>query len=254
MTTPSLIFNPSRDEVWWKNFDSVKRFYEEHEHLTIRDKRLSGWLSYQRHHAKTLSREKLEALESIGYKSVKAHRACDERDWEENFNRLISDPSARKQRKMQMWLARQQRIAASGRLEPTRKHRLSEHGIDVDLLHRTNRGKQQPSKASEQKWMEKYNVLVKYRKNHGDCKVPNRFKDDPPLGNWVFNQRKRYHEVTADGLPNLEESRIKRLERIGFVWEINRRPSGCPLVNGRVDVVQIAKGTNDALKEFNQAT
>jgi hypothetical protein len=226
MTTPSLIANPSRDEVWWKNFDAVKRLYEEHGHSTTPDARLSGWLTYQRHRVKTLKKDKLEALESIGYKSVKAHRECDERDWEENLNLLISDPSAKKQRKIQMWLNRQHRLAASGRLEPTRKHKLSKHGIDVDLLPSVSRAKQRPSKAGEQKWMENYSKLEKYREKHGNCNVPRRFKDDPPLGNWVFNQRKRYREVSADALPALEESRIKRLERIGFVWEINRRSPG----------------------------
>jgi hypothetical protein len=73
-TTPSLTVNPSREEVWWKNFDAVKRFYEEHEHSMIPDARLSGWLTYQRHRAKTLKKEKLEALENIGYKSVRVHR------------------------------------------------------------------------------------------------------------------------------------------------------------------------------------
>ena len=218
MTTPSLIVNPSREEVWWKNFDAVKGFYEDHEHFTIPDTRLSGWLTYQRNKAKTLYREKLEALESIGYKSVKAHRECDERVWEENLNRLISDPSTRKERKIQMWLARQHRLAASSHLKPTRKHKLLKHGIDVDLLHCANRIKQQPSKVGEQKWMENCSKLEQYREKYGDCKVPRRFKDDPPLGNWVFNQRKRYRELTADGLPSMEESRIERLERIGFVW------------------------------------
>jgi hypothetical protein len=78
-----------------------------------------------------------------------AHRECDVRDWEENLNRLISDPSARKQRKIQMWLARQHRLAASGHLEPTRNHKLWKHGIDVDLLHCINRGKQRPRKIGE---------------------------------------------------------------------------------------------------------
>jgi hypothetical protein len=175
-------------------------------------------LTYQRHYAKTLKSEKLEALESIGYKSVKAHRQCDERDWEENFNRLLSDPSARKNRKIQMWLARQRRLAASGHLTPTRKQKLSKHGIDVDLLHGVKRVKQRQSKVGEQKWIEKYSELQKYREKHGNCNVPRRFKDDPSLGNWVFNQRKRHHEASAD--------RIERLESIGFVWEINRRSPG----------------------------
>jgi hypothetical protein len=62
MTPPSSIVNPSREEVWWANFDAVDSFYKEHQHLTIPDKRLSDWLTYQRHHAKMLNKDKLDAL------------------------------------------------------------------------------------------------------------------------------------------------------------------------------------------------
>jgi hypothetical protein len=173
--------------VWWKNVDSVKRFYNEYKHLT----RLSDWLTYQRHHAKTLSKEKLVAFESIDYyKSAKAHRECDEREWEENFNQLISASSSTgKHRKLQLWLARQRRLlAASLRLTATRKQRFLDYGIDLQPkfcnkcetqrpITTTPAEKEEdgeastlalppttvrPSKSKEFKWMEHMTKLVKY--------------------------------------------------------------------------------------------
>lgn len=246
-----MIVNPSREEVWWANFDAVKRFYNEYKHLTIPDKRLSGWLTYQRHHAKTLSQDKLDALESIDYKSVKVHRECDEREWEANFNQLISaSSSTKKTRKNQLWLARQRRLAASNRLSATRKERLLEHGIDLQSQYCGKCGMQRPitttpaekeeggeastpvptpttvrrpSKSNEAKWMEKFTKLLKYREKHGDCNVPVRFAEDPSLGHWVFNQRRLFREVKPDGRSKLPTNRINKLEEIGFQWEVRGR-------------------------------
>jgi hypothetical protein len=77
MTTPSLIVNPSREEVWWKNFDAVKKHYDEHGNLTVGDLRLSGWVTYQRHEAKTLSNQQLEALQSMSCTVPRIHEYID---------------------------------------------------------------------------------------------------------------------------------------------------------------------------------
>ena len=102
-----------------------------------------------------------------------------------------------------------------------------EHGIDLQQPDCVKGGcKRSSSKVHEAKWLAMYSKLETYREKHGDCSVPRRFKDDPPLGNWVFNQRKLFHDVGADGRPALAEDRIKRLEKIGFEWEKNKRAPG----------------------------
>jgi hypothetical protein len=222
MTPPSSIVNPSREEVWWANFDAVDSFYKEHQHLTIPDKRLSDWLTYQRHHAKMLNKDKLDALARINYKSVEVHRECDEREWETNFNQLIPASSTKKDRKLQLWIARQRRLVASGRLSVTRKQRLLEHGIDLRPASCAKRGREEPSKLNESNWMVKFAKLVKYLEEHSHCNVPTRYTEDSSLGNWVRCQRIKYHEVGPDGLPKLTKNRIAELEEIGFQWEVKR--------------------------------
>jgi hypothetical protein len=62
--------NKSRDKQWMSNFLALQAFYRKHEHLTIPNKTLSQWLTYQRLHAKTLNERQLTLLESIRYKDA----------------------------------------------------------------------------------------------------------------------------------------------------------------------------------------
>src|SRR5437660_3050872 len=57
-----------------------------------------------------------------------------------------------------------------------------------------------------------FRALVAYKAKHGDCKVPNQWIDNPHLARWASKQRQRRTELSKE--------RIKRLEEIGFVWEI----------------------------------
>jgi hypothetical protein len=63
-------------------------------------------------------------------------------------------------------------------------------------------------------WMEVYQRLVVYKNKHKSTNVPNRYAEDPKLGNWVNNQRQFYHNK------NLSIERINRLESIDFVWDV----------------------------------
>jgi Helicase associated domain len=45
-------------------------------------------------------------------------------------------------------------------------------------------------KGHQAKWDEIFGRLLKYKKEHGDCLVPNRYEPDPSLGAWVSTQRR----------------------------------------------------------------
>jgi hypothetical protein len=62
-------------------------------------------------------------------------------------------------------------------------------------------------------WLAK---LKKYKAAHGDCKVPQRWAEDPGLGSWVHNQR---------GGDGVTAERAAKLEELGFVWEGSRGTS-----------------------------
>ena len=79
-------------------------------------------------------------------------------------------------------------------------------------------------------WDERFQELKQYRREHGDCLVPQKYKKNPKLGRWVENQRSAYHrylkEIQAGKAdPNvygMSADRIARLEEVDFVWTVGR--------------------------------
>jgi hypothetical protein len=61
-------------------------------------------------------------------------------------------------------------------------------------------------------WESKYAELVEYQRMHGHCRVSTLSEDHANLGNWVSGMR-RYRKQGK-----LNEERIRRLDKIGFVW------------------------------------
>ena len=71
----------------------------------------------------------------------------------------------------------------------------------------------------DQKWWARFGELEEYKREVGDCNVPQKFDANPQLGKWVFNQRQNYNKN------NLSSERIEALESIGFEWT---RPKKTP--------------------------
>jgi hypothetical protein len=69
-------------------------------------------------------------------------------------------------------------------------------------------------------WMTRYNELVNYKREFGDCHVPNQYKANPLLGNWVQNQRSFFKTKS------LSEDRIAKLKQNGFTWEVQGEKQG----------------------------
>ena len=61
--------------------------------------------------------------------------------------------------------------------------------------------------------------LVAYKKEHGDCLVPNSYKEDKELATWVKLQRQR----NKANLMSVEET--KQLETLAFTWSLPNRSS-----------------------------
>jgi hypothetical protein len=72
-----------------------------------------------------------------------------------------------------------------------------------------------PIKRVKCPWLKRYNELVDYKRDFGNCRVPQRYAPNPQLANWVRSQRVAF----KDNL--LVDDRIKKLNRIGFDWEVD---------------------------------
>ena len=61
-------------------------------------------------------------------------------------------------------------------------------------------------------WDERLKELKQYKQVNGNCNVPQHYKANPQLANWVTNHRQFYKKG------NLSSDQIKLLERLGFSW------------------------------------
>lgn len=67
-------------------------------------------------------------------------------------------------------------------------------------------------------WMEKFEELLDFRLKHGHCLVPNAFKENPSLAEWVKRQRYQFKLKRLGHHSNMSDDRIAALEKLGFVW------------------------------------
>mmetsp|Transcript_3206 Transcript_3206/g.6445 ORF Transcript_3206/g.6445 Transcript_3206/m.6445 type:complete len:383 (+) Transcript_3206:387-1535(+) len=84
-----------------------------------------------------------------------------------------------------------------------------------------------------QNWDTMFEELKEYKSEHGDTLVPATYPPNPPLGNWVDNQRQTYRmrceaeRLAKEGFSNsttdrfISDERIEKLNKIGFVWNLN---------------------------------
>lgn len=74
------------------------------------------------------------------------------------------------------------------------------------------------SKAALRMWYLRLNDLWKFKKEHGHCKVPQKYPENAPLGIWVNKQRMEYKNRINGGPNKLTDSKIAALVEVGFEW------------------------------------
>ena len=177
---------------------NVPRFWKD-------NPQLGSWLHVQRRSYKTgeLSPDRIKRLEQLGF----VWRPYDVA-WEELFAELVaykqlrgdcSPPRIWKDKHtLSNWVQHQRMDYKTGELSPDRIKRLEKLGFVW--------------RPYDVAWEEKFAALNGYRQKHGDCNVPNQWKDSPKLAGWCNKQRMDYKKR------KLPADKIERLERLGFVW------------------------------------
>lgn len=75
-------------------------------------------------------------------------------------------------------------------------------------------------------WNQRLQELRHFKFQHGHCLVPSRYELNPELGIWVGTQRTQYRlymRAKESGLvvaTSMNESRVRELEELGFVWAL----------------------------------
>jgi len=67
---------------------------------------------------------------------------------------------------------------------------------------------------NDAKWMEMYQRLVAYKKEHKDTRVHKGYNKDPKLGSWVSSQRTLYRDK------KITEECKHVLNSVGFGWDV----------------------------------
>jgi hypothetical protein len=76
-------------------------------------------------------------------------------------------------------------------------------------------------------WEEKIGLLKSYKKEHGDCRIPQRSKEHPELAQFTKKMRE-YYRLKKNGTYKgklLTDEKILELESIGFEWEVRTTPN-----------------------------
>mmetsp|Transcript_41649 Transcript_41649/g.48573 ORF Transcript_41649/g.48573 Transcript_41649/m.48573 type:complete len:625 (+) Transcript_41649:440-2314(+) len=75
-------------------------------------------------------------------------------------------------------------------------------------------------------WQKKFDALMKYKEENGDCLVPQKYPENPTLSFWVKRQREHYRLLHQGKSSSISAERITQLEEAGFVWKTRtRRPN-----------------------------
>jgi hypothetical protein len=104
--------------------------------------------------------------------------------------------------KLGTWVKTQRQNCKNDSLLPNR----------VDLLKSIGFEWYAAKEKSDELWMGMFQKLVAYKKLHKNCLVPVYYQEDPKLGHWISQQRKKYKN------DSLLHNRVDLLKSIGMRW------------------------------------
>ena len=101
------------------------------------------------------------------------------------------------------WLSKQRGKQKRGTLDKSREERLEKLGVTWNLKEMTN----------NMSWMNKFNLLEKFKGREGHCRVPRRHKEEGEnLGEWLSDQKQAHKKG------KLDPQRHQKLKELGVEW------------------------------------
>lgn len=194
------------EKHWEKMFQMLDEFKNTHGHclghLNSRENIfLWKWIEDQRKNCYTLPADRKKRLDDIGFAWTRQDIS-----WESNFLKIIeykhkhghcSIPQSYKPDPSFVSWAHRQKITKKT-MKAYRKEKLTSIGFVWGI-------------SPELKWEESFLKLVDFKKNHGHCNVPNRYKSHLFLARWISTQRTKKSSLSCE--------RKKRLDDLGFTWD-----------------------------------
>jgi Helicase associated domain/Helicase conserved C-terminal domain len=198
----------SRESGWEEGFAALTTFKTRKGHCRVprgfvEDTfMLGGWVSEQRHKKDTMSAERRQRLDAIGF-IWDPHEST----WEEGFAALttfkareghcnVNNLHIEGTFKLGQWVSLQR--SNNHAMSTDRRQRLDAIAFIWDPL--------------EEAWEEGFAALTTFKAREGHCRVPKpHIEDMLKLGQWVDRQRTSKDEISPE--------RRQRFDEIGFVWD-----------------------------------
>ena len=194
---------------WEQMLSKVKEFKRLNGNFVFPHKTaLSAWAIDQRILRRTnqLDPAHERALNEIGFDWEPINNR-----WERMFKELLEfkkqhghvnvSQKSREYPKLAAWVAKQRFDKKKNRpILATRAHRLDELGFTWAF-------------SPPASWEQRFDELLAYRQQHGNCNVPQHWKENKQLGKWVNTQRTQLKRG------KMEVGRKTKLDSIGFVWD-----------------------------------
>ena len=206
--------------VWDINFKELQKYKHEFGDCNVTRKEvdyapLCNWITKQRRLKKlgklTLEQERRLTNLGLEWDEAKLHKTWNERYDElleyKNQNGHCNVPQTFKANPtLGKWVIGQRHLKHKGQLSNDRVRKLDRIGFIWS----------KKAMSDKELWEFRFQQLLDYRKEHGDCNVPTQNEENPQLGSWVGTQR----AFRKNG--RLSQIRQRRLDDIGFDWKANR--------------------------------
>ena len=206
------------EEAWERGYQETLKYKQEFgnantpaTYKTPDGFNLGWWQGTQKgyYNNRKLNNEKIKRLEDIGFIWNPLDKA-----WEKGYQESVKykqqhgDANAPDKYKtpdgfnLGKWQSHQGSAYKKGELDKDRIKKLEDIGFIWDIL--------------GEAWERGYQESIKYKQEFGDINAPKRYKTPNyfNLGSWQQNQKTNYNKG------KLDNGRIKRLEDIGFIWDI----------------------------------
>ena len=228
----------SDDSAWQAKYNQLKQYHQSQNHSCLvvpsKDTNLRRWVDTQRTAYRLLNRgekssltqQRIDLLNEINFVWDPVDARFNERIKElKDFQRTnghcmvshTTNPT------LHTWIKRQRnqyqkyKLGQKSSLTTERIELLEHTGLQLEVEDFDYNGQQQKQKTP---WNKKFHQLQKYATENGHCMVPQKH---PHLGKFVKAQRSSYRLMKMGKKSSMTLERIKKLNSIGFVWNVSNR-------------------------------
>jgi hypothetical protein len=157
----------------------------------------------------------------VEFKRKKGHCVVPQNGEDDKYNKALGD-----------WVSKQRSYHKNGLIRQDRKELLDEIEFVWKVHIDVRQGVHHYSRVYDKRWHHQYEKLVEFKRKHGNCLVPQGYKQDKSLAIWVNTQRCKKIRQDRKGL----------LDDIEFVWKVGNRERQAGLV---------ATGTHTSVEKEN---